>query len=184
MRHFFLYLVSKSFRKQLFLLAIFLTLGCGLLFFVLNIRTHHQQKIQVPSLKRLQVDEVAQVLSELNLRYEVIDSASFQARFPKKSVLDQFPKAGSFVKEKRKIYLTLNPSQYGLITLPEFYGKTKNEVQSQLRSLGFEIGTLHYVPDLGKDVVRKLLFQEKELESGEKLPRKSLIDLVLGDGNK
>jgi hypothetical protein len=35
---------------------------------------------------------------------------------------------------------------------------------------------------LGKDVVRKLLHEGMEIKKGEKLPKKSIVDLVLGDG--
>jgi hypothetical protein len=184
MRQFVSFLVSKQFGKQLLLLALTLSVGLFVLSYSLDMATHHNQKIQVPSLSKLQLDKVSQVLSELDLRYEVIDSASYNPEYPKKSVLDQFPQAGSYVKEKRKIYLTLNPSQYGLITVPDFYGKTKNEVEAQLRSLGFVVGVHTYIPDLGKNVVRKLVCDGRNLEKGIKMPKKSVIDLVLGDGKK
>lgn len=184
MSEFVSFLASKQFGKQLLILILAFSVGLFVLSNSLDMATHHNQKIQVPSLSKLQLDKVSQVLSELDLRFEVIDSASYNAEYPKKSVLDQFPRSGSYVKEKRKIYLTLNPSQYGLITVPDFYGKTKNEVEAQLRSLGFVVGVYTYIPDLGKNVVRKLVFDGRNLVKGIKMPKKSVIDLVLGDGKK
>ena len=37
------------------------------------------------------------------------------------------------------------------------------------------------IPDIGKDVVRGLEFKGRELKLGEKLPKNSVIDLILGD---
>jgi len=53
-----------------------------------------------------------------------------------------------------------------------------------LRSLGFVVGVHTYIPDLGKNVVRKLVCDGRNLEKGIKMPKKSVIDLVLGDGKK
>ena len=52
----------------------------------------------------------------------------------------------------------------------------------QLKSLGFRIGKERYIKDLGRDVVRKLEIKSKEVKPGEKLPKNTVIDLVLGDG--
>ena len=38
---------------------------------------------------------------------------------------------GSFVKEKRKIYLTLNPSKYRDITIPDLNGQSKRQAITQ-----------------------------------------------------
>jgi hypothetical protein len=40
------------------------------------------------------------------------------------------------------------------------------------------------VPDIGKDVVRGLKFNNKKIEIGDKLPKNSTIELILGDGRR
>jgi len=130
----------------------------------------------------LSLEETEKLLEESNLNYVVIDSASFNPKFPPKSVIEQNPLAGDFVKENRKIYLTLNPSNYRKMTVPDVLGKTKRQVVIQLKSLGFRIGKERYVKDLGKDVVRGLEMNNRKVEPGNKLPKNTVIDLVLGDG--
>jgi beta-lactam-binding protein with PASTA domain len=181
--NFLKYLFSKYFLKQVLLALILLGLGLFFVYYWLLETTNHDHKIQVPDLSRMEISEVESALQELHLRYEVIDSATYIAKFPKKSVIEQNPKSGSFVKQNRKIYLTLNPSKYAEISILDFYGKTKNEVEAQLKSLGFVIGEYTYIKDLGKDVVRKLLHQGAEIKKGDRLPKKSIINLMLGDGN-
>ena len=61
-------------------------------------------------------------------------------------------------------------------------GRTKRQAISQLQSIGFKIGEFTTVRDIGKDVVRGLKFEGKSLKSGKKLPKNSVIDLVLRDG--
>ena len=151
--------------------------------FWLGFSTNHDQKIQVPNLHKMSLEEVDRKLKELNLDYIVIDSASYNPNYPKKSVIEQSPETGDFVKEKRKIYLTLNPSKYRDVTIPDLNGKTKRQAISQLKSKGLNVGTNYtFVNDIGKDVVRGLRYKGKIINSGDKLPLNSIIDLVLGDG--
>jgi beta-lactam-binding protein with PASTA domain len=121
--------------------------------------------------------------SELELDYIVIDSASYDPKYPKFSVIEQNPEAGDFVKEKRKIYLTLNPSRYRDVMIPNLNGRTKRQAISELRAIGFIVSSeFMYVNDIGKDVVRGMRYKGKILNPNDKLQKNSEITLVLGDG--
>lgn len=181
---FFRFIRSRSFFIQIGIAIVGVLLVVFVLQFWLGITTNHDQKIEVPDLNRMSLSEVESKLNELDLDFIVIDSASFNPKYPKQSVIEQFPEAGDFVKEKRKIYLTLNPSKYRDITIPDLNGRTKRQAMSQLQSIGFVIGEFEYVPDIGKDVVRGLKSNGKRLKPGNKLPKNSVIDLVLGDGKR
>ncbi len=181
---FFRFIRSRSFFIQIGIAIVGVLLVVFVLQFWLGITTNHDQKIEVPDLNRMSLSEVESKLNELDLDFIVIDSASFNPKYPKQSVIEQFPEAGDFVKEKRKIYLTLNPSKYRDITIPDLNGRTKRQAMSQLQSIGFVIGEFEYVPDIGKDVVRGLKSNGKRLKPGNKLPKNSAIDLVLGDGKR
>ena len=176
------YLISRQFRNQLLIAGVILGIGFYVLSSWLKITTNHNEQIQVPDLSKLHIEEVKSKLTELNLRFEVIDSASYNPAYPKRSVISQSPEKGAFVKENRNIYLTLNPSSYGKVQIQEFYGKTKNEVIAQLKSSGFVIGRILFIPDIGKNVVRKLKANGKNLKEGDKLEQQSVIDVILGNG--
>ncbi len=181
----FQFLKSKTFLKQLIYLFSGLVFCVFFLYWFLGVLTHHDQKIQVPNLQKMTLSEVAHKLAELDITYVVIDSTSYNPAYPKQSVIEQSPVAGSFVKEKRKIYLTLNPSKYKTIVLPEVYGRTKRQAMKQLRATGFLIDeTFKYIPDLGKDVVRGIYCQGKKVKKGAILPKFAVLQLVLGDGRK
>lgn len=79
--------------------------------------------------------------------------------------------------------MTLNPSKFRDVTIPDLNGKTKRQATSHLRSIGFYIDSNYtYVKDIGKDVVRDIRYKGKKLKQGDKLPLNSILDLVLGDG--
>ncbi|PHS53803.1 MAG: serine/threonine protein kinase [Lutibacter sp.] len=178
------FMKSKLFLKQLLFAFAAIIVFVFVVMKWLNISTNHNQKIEVVDLKKMSLEKVERILEELDLNFVVIDSASYNPDFPKKSVIEQSPEAGDFVKEGRKIYLTLNPSDYKNVAIPDLYGKTKRQANSQLIAMGFRISDdIIYVSDIAKDVVRGLKFKGKDLKAGDKIPKNSLITLKLGDGN-
>lgn len=181
----FQFIKSKSFFKQVAIAFIALLVLIFGLKFWFGFTTNHDQKIQVPDLNKMDLAEVSKTLKELDLHFIVIDSASYNPNYPNRSVMEQNPEAGDFVKENRKIYLTINPSKYRDIELPDLNGRTKRQAITHLLSLGFRVGEeFTYVPDIGKDVVRGMESNGKKLTPGNKLPKNSVIDLVLGDGKQ
>ena len=179
---FFQYIKSKEFLVtiiSIFAIIFLLIFGLGSW---LNHYTHHNEKIEVPNLEKMSLFETKRELYKYDLTFVVIDSASFNPDYPPKSVIEQNPEPGDFVKKNRKIYLTLNPSDYRKIEVPEVLDQTKRQVVTRLKSAGFRIGKERFIPDLGKNVVRMLEMKGKELKPGKKISKNSIIDLVLGDG--
>ena len=123
-------------------------------------------------------------LSIGNLVMEIQDSANFNPKYPKFSVIEQYPLAGTQVKEDRKIYVTLNPSGFRKVEVPNIVGRTFRQAKPTLESLGFEIGNKTYKDDIGKDEVLAVSFKGQPIKSGTKLPITSKIDVVLGNGNR
>ena len=90
--------------------------------------------------------------------------------------------AGAKVKENRKIYLILNPSDYRNVLVPNVIRNTLRQTRPTLEALGFKVGELIYVNDLGKDEVIELRFRGRKLNPGDMIRKTSTIDLVLGNG--
>lgn len=176
------FLFTKVFLKQL-LIAVIVLLGLTfVILFWLKSTTNHDQKIEVPSLAKMSLDAAEDKLNKIDLRFEVLDSSNYNPDFPKYSVIEQIPKAGAFVKENRKIYLTLNRSGYVFLKIPEVLGKTRRQAVPTLISMGFEIGRITYKSYIALDEVLEISHKGKKLNPGEKLQKTSVIDLVLGDG--
>lgn len=178
------FLFSKTFFIQLGL-AIIATIAIAFIALQwLDYSTNQDQRIEVPDLSRMTLEKVDTKLESLDLRREILDSANYNPDYPPYSVIDQAPKPGKYVKENRKIYLTINPSGYRKIAIPDdLIRKTRRQVEPALRALGFEIGTITYKPDVAKDAVLELRYKGEKIEPGTKLLKTSEIDLVLGDGS-
>ena len=88
------------------------------------------------------------------------------------------------LKENRKIYVTLNPSGYRKIVVPDLRERTFRQAKPMLEALGFSIGDITYVDYLGKDEVVRLRHDGETLKAGDLLPKTSKIDLVLGNGKR
>lgn len=177
------YLFTKAFLKQLAIAVGVLILLMMVVLWWLRMSTNHNQKIEVPDLAKLSLDAVEEKLDELDLRFEILDSANYNPDYPKYSVIEQIPEAGKFVKEDRKIYLNLNPKGYKELKIPEVVGRTMRQSEKTLIAMGFKIGKITYRRYIAKDEVLELRHKGKKLKKGAMLQKTSVIDLVLGDGD-
>lgn len=177
------YLFTKTFLRQVLFALLALVILSFLMLWWLRVTTNHNQRIEVPDLAKLSLDKVEDVLDELDLRYEILDSANFNPEYPRFSVIEQIPKAGKFVKEDRKIYLTLNPSDYRKIKVPEVLGKTGRQATPTLLAMGFQIGKVSKRPHIS-DHVLELRYKGEKLVPGTEIPKTSVIDLIVGDGSQ
>ncbi|MBT0606556.1 PASTA domain-containing protein [Aequorivita echinoideorum] len=177
---FFQFLFTKTFLKQVIIAFLAIIVIAFLILWWLRASTNHNERIEVPNLAKMTLDKVAEKLEDMDLRYEILDSANYNPDFPKFSVIEQIPKAGKFVKEDRKIYLNLNPSGYRKIEVPDVLGRTRRQAEPTLLAMGFEIGKISYRPHISDNVL-ELRYKGEKLEPGTPLQKTSVIDLIVGD---
>lgn len=178
--NFFKFMTTRTFWIQVLIsLGILVLLIMGMMWW-LKITTNHNEKIEVPDLSRMTLDVVEKKLSDMNLRYEILDSASYNPDFPKYSVIEQIPPIGSYVKRNRKLYLTLNPSGFHDVEVPDVLGRTRRQAEPTLLAMGFQIGKISYQPDIS-DNVMEMRYKGGLLTPGTEIPKTSVIDLVVGD---
>jgi len=178
------FLRSKVFLKQLLLALLALIIFAFIMLKYLKWRTNHGQFVKVPELAGKSLDVAGIELKDNDLVLVVQDSANYNPDFPRFSVIEQIPEAGSLVKEERKIYITLNPSGFRKVAVPEIIRKTYRQAKPTLETIGFEIGKITYVNDIGKDEVISMSHEGERLSPGTLLPKTSKIDLVLGNGSR
>ena len=100
------------------------------------------------------------------------------------TVISHIPSKGDEVKKNRKIYLTLNPSGYRKITIPNLIQITKRNAETIISSVGFNLGKITYKDNIGKDMVLEIYHEGEKVAPGKLLPKTSIIDLVLGNGKR
>lgn len=106
----------------------------------LKLHTNHGQKITLPDYVEMDLEE-AQRKAEEQTFIIIPNDSIFVVGKPGGIILSQNPTAGSVVKEKRKVYVTMTKSdadQIKVERLPEMYGKDFDRKQRELE-IAFEI---------------------------------------------
>lgn len=175
------FLLSKKFFSHL---GIAIALGIILILAILlwlRIYTHHGQAITVPDLTALTTEEVGDVTSSRQLRYEVVDSV-FSNELPRGTVLKQNPKANSRVKRNRKIFLTMNAVNPEMISMPTLVGLSNRQARLALQNAGLVLGDISYQPDYARNNVLQQMHDGSVINEGTEITKGTVIDLVLGMG--
>ncbi len=182
MRTFLDFLKSKTFLIHLGLAFLALILLCFLVLRWLKSTTNHGDFVVVPDFSKMAVMEMRETAEKAGLRYEVLDSTNYNPEYPRFSILEQNPPAGTKVKENRKIYFTVNPSGYKKVTIPRIIQVTRRNATSMLRAVGLDVQRVTYIDELGKDMVYYIKYKGKEVNPGDKLPKTSKVELICGNG--
>jgi beta-lactam-binding protein with PASTA domain len=180
----FKFLTSRTFFIQAFLALAIVVVFTFLVIQFLDFRTNHGQEIKVPDLSKMKLEIAEEKLNELDLEVFLLDTVEFNADFPPFTILEQDPKAGSLVKDGRKIYVKLNAGEFTDITIPEFKDKTFRQISSTIKSLTLKEGKITYKPHIAKDVVLQIYQNGRRLRAGDKVKKNSTLDFVLGDGKE
>ncbi|MRX65236.1 PASTA domain-containing protein [Maribacter luteus] len=183
MRHFFNFLRSRTFLIQLVLAFVVTVVLVIVTLRWLNSSTNHGEFVEVPDFAKMSVMDMRSAIEDAGLRYEVLDSANYNPNYPRFSIIEQDPKAGTKVKEDRKIYFTVNPSGYKKVTVPNIIQVTQRNASSMLKAVGLDVQRVTYIDELGKDMVYQIKFKGKYIKPGDKLPKTSKIELVCGNGS-
>ena len=176
------YLTSRVFFAQMLAAMAIFAVIAYLFFHWITYTTNHGQEITVPDLSKLSAEQAEERLDALDLSYIILDTVDFRPEFPKLTIVEQEPKAGSKEKEGRKIYIKINASTYTMVAVPDLVEKTYRQAVPTLQAVGLLEGTITYKPYLGKDMVLEMRMNGKKLKAGDKVLKSSKIDLVLGDG--
>ena len=178
------FLLSKSFFKTSFRIILTAVIFFIVLVVFLRLNTRHGDFIVVPDLIGKNIQEFELQLNELDLQYIISDSGNYNPEFKINSVLDQLPKANSQVKQGRKIYITLNASDFEMVEIPKITRITVRQARKTIESLGFVFGEIEYVDDIARDEVISISHDGNDLNEGDFLKRTSVIDFKLGNGKQ
>ena len=94
----FKYVTSKTFFVQAFIAATIVAVFTFLLILFLDFRTNHGEEIKVPDLTKLKLEIAEEKLNDIDLEVFLLDTVDFNPEYPPFTILEQDPKAGSFVK--------------------------------------------------------------------------------------
>ena len=169
----FLYFALRFFGiAAVVLFVLFKLLGCY---------TSHGDSVTVPNLKGMTMRQVEQILAARSLHYEVTDSVFDLAAKPLQ-IMEQDPIAGSSVKTRRLIYLTLNAVRPPLVKIPDLIGKSLEIAQRNLEMRGLHVAGTEQRPDPANNTILEMRFNGKKIKAGDDIPKGTGLTLVVADG--
>ncbi len=175
------FIFSKVFWKNIFLMFIVAALLAVGLFFYLRAYTKHGQRLTVPDLYGMKVQKASKLLKDNQMILVVTDTLDYDPDLPKFAIREQNPKAGSGVKEGRKIYVKVNAGKYRSVSLPKLRGLTLRQAKSTLMAMDLKVGKVIKRPYFA-EVVLEVIKGKDTLRAGDKIPVKSVVNLVVGSG--
>ncbi len=152
--------------------------------FFLKKHTNFNQVIEVPDVLGKSFQEAHNIITDLNLNYEIIDEANrdYNPNFPIGSVTSQNPFPLDEVKEGRSIYLTINADKIPLTSFPKISDKPFRYAKSILESVNLKVGDIFYKNDIARHVVLKSEFKGFSIKKSDSIPIFSSVDLYIGTG--
>ncbi len=175
------FIFSKKFLKHLLLSVILIVLLIVGVFFSLGVYTHHGESYATPDFKGLTEKQFYHLIKHNKLRYKIIDSLHIDEIAPG-VVIEQIPKAGSLIKENRTIFFTINAFTIEKVYVPDVIDESLRDAELIFKSHGLRLGQLIYIPSTYKDLVLGQQIDGKPIEAGNKIPKGTAIDLLVGQG--
>jgi eukaryotic-like serine/threonine-protein kinase len=143
--------------------------------------TNHGETITVPNIEGMQIKDLDNFLGSKDLRYEVNDS-SYSSELPPLAVLKQYPHAGAKVKEGRKIFISINRLNPPTVPVPNLVDGSVVNADAVLKSNELKRGRIVEVPG-PFNVVKEMKYKGAHIEPNVRVPKGSVIDLVVMSGH-
>ena len=180
---------NKSFRERhpilvnsaLMALAL-VALGYIALLFI-DVFTSHGQQVQVPDVRNLPLEMAIEILDDAGLRWEISDSTTFYENYKPGTVIDQDPKAKSYIKKIRIIYLNVNAMHAPIIPLPKLVDLPGRQGVAMLKAMGFKHVDLDSVPSEMGGLILQVTVDGHSVAPGNPVSVNSLVKIVVGDGS-
>lgn len=178
---FFLFLKNKTFYFHFTIASVICLLFFYFLLLFLNTYTLNSEEFELKDYQGLSVDEIKSEFENNDLVFEIMDSI-YTDSVPKGTVYSQQPSSGTFVKEGRKIYLTINCNSSQKFSIPDVYNKSEREAKIQLKS-HFKVESVYSLEysDI-YSVVTNMKVANKEVVPGQMLIEGTTISLYFGSG--
>ena len=157
-------------------------LGYIALLFI-DVFTSHGQQVQVPDVRNLPFEKAVSILEDAGLRWEISDSTTFYENYPPGTVIDQDPKAKSYIKKIRIIYLNVNAMHAPIIPLPKLVDLPGRQGLATLKAMGFKHVTMDSIPSENEGLILQVTVDGHSVKPGSPVSVNSKIKITVGDGS-
>ena len=157
-------------------------LGYIALLFI-DVFTSHGQQVQVPDVRNLPLEKAIEILDDAGLRWEISDSTTFYENYKPGTVIDQDPKAKSYIKKIRIIYLNVNAMHAPIIALPKLVDLPGRQGVATLKAMGYKNVTVDSIPSEMEGLILQVTVDGHNVAPGTPVSVNSKIKITVGDGS-
>ncbi len=157
-------------------------LGYIALLFI-DVFTSHGQQVQVPDVRNMPLEKAIEILDDAGLRWEISDSTTFYENYKPGAVIDQDPKAKSYIKKIRIIYLSVNAMHAPIIPLPKLVDLPGRQGVAMLKAMGFKHVDLDSVPSEMGGLILQVTVDGHNVAPNTGVSVNSQIKIIVGDGS-
>ena len=168
-------------NSTLMVLAL-VALGYIALLFI-DVFTSHGQQVQVPDVRNLPLEKAIEILDDAGLRWEISDSTTFYENYKPGTVIDQDPKAKSYIKKIRIIYLNVNAMHAPIIPIPKLVDLPGRQGVAMLKAMGFKHVDMDSVPSEMGGLILQVTVDGHNVAPGSPISVNSQIKIIVGDGS-
>lgn len=169
---------SKLFFKHLGLMAIVFLVILIIAFAFLNLYTRHGAESIMPEIEGSFIDQVGEIPGMEKFEVVVIDSIYTPGEKAGK-IVSQDPKAGSKIKNGRKVYVIVTSTTGEYIPMPNCKDQSVRSAVNQLTNVGLRVGKFIFNVGDFNNVVVGQRYKGSPINEGEKIQRGEEIDLVV-----
>ncbi len=173
--------IDKTIWKHIGIIITSLIILIIITFMFLRVYTLHGQGSPTPDFIGLTEQQLQHLIKSKNLRYTIIDSVHIH-NAPKGAVVEQDPKPGQKVKKNRRLFFTINAWSEEMVAVPRVTDLSLRDAKVIIESFGLRIGELIYIPSEYTNLVLGQHYEGKPVEPSTSVPKRSKIDLIVGQG--
>ena len=168
-------------NSALMVLALVALSYIALLF--IDVFTSHGQQVQVPDVRNMPFEKAVKILEDAGLRWEISDSTTFYENYQPGAVIDQDPKAKSYIKKIRIIYLSVNAMHAPIIPLPKLVDLPGRQGVAMLKAMGFKHVDMDSVPSELGGLILQVTVDGHNVAPNTGVSVNSQIKIIVGDGS-
>ena len=177
------FLISKRFFINLGIAVILVMILIFSAIKLLDVYTEHGEEVILPGFVGMTSAQIDSAGYSDDFDFYIIDSVYDKSKAGG-TVVMQLPLAGSSVKKGRNVYLTVVAMTPELVTMPDLKDLTLRQAINVLESGKLQVGKLKYVPSFDKNAVLEQMFNGDTIFPGDTLVKGSVIDLIVGSGDR
>ncbi|OFY16212.1 MAG: hypothetical protein A2X11_14345 [Bacteroidetes bacterium GWE2_42_24] len=145
---------------------------------IISVFTHHGEKIEVPDFVGQLIGDASVIADDNGLEIIVMDSV-YNPRKEKGVIMIQDPLPASFVKEGRKVYVTIVGQTPEKVKMPNLVDLSVRQAVERVVAARLQVDYIQVVRGEFNNAVIEQFYEGKPVRPGRELDRNSKIVLVV-----